>query len=166
MNHRQKLFALEYLQSGNATQAAIAAGYSKKTARSIGSENLTKPDIQRLLKKTRSEILKNAELNLENAVVQLDAVVNFDPRKAHGKSPEEWDDKTAMAIGEYTETFFPNGILKERRFKQHSKNAGLDMQFKRKGDYVNESNVLNRMSDEQIDFLIEKLRDRLKLKIA
>lgn len=33
----------------NATNAAIRAGYSLKTARSIGSENLTKPDIQELI---------------------------------------------------------------------------------------------------------------------
>jgi len=35
----------EYLVDLNATQAAIRAGYSARTARSIGQENLTKPDI-------------------------------------------------------------------------------------------------------------------------
>lgn len=45
LNTRQRVFVNEYLKSFNATQAAIAAGYSEKTARSIGSENLTKPDI-------------------------------------------------------------------------------------------------------------------------
>lgn len=42
---KQKLFIAEYLIDLNATRAAIAAGYSEDTARSIGAENLTKPDI-------------------------------------------------------------------------------------------------------------------------
>jgi phage terminase small subunit len=42
---RQQTFVEEYLVDLNATQAAIRAGYSEKTARSVGSENLTKPDI-------------------------------------------------------------------------------------------------------------------------
>lgn len=43
---RQRLFIREYLLDKNATRAAIAAGYSKKTARFIGAENLTKPNIR------------------------------------------------------------------------------------------------------------------------
>lgn len=38
---KQQLFADEYIKSGNATDAAIKAGYSPKTARSIAQENLT-----------------------------------------------------------------------------------------------------------------------------
>ena len=43
---KQQRFCLEYLNSGNATQAAIKAGYSPKTARSIATENLSKLAIQ------------------------------------------------------------------------------------------------------------------------
>ena len=43
---KQARFVEEYLVDLNATQAAIRAGYSKKTARQVASENLTKPDIQ------------------------------------------------------------------------------------------------------------------------
>lgn len=44
---KQLAFCQYYIiNQGNATQAAIDAGYSKKHARSIGSENLTKPDIK------------------------------------------------------------------------------------------------------------------------
>lgn len=46
LNDRQKLFVLAYVETLNATEAAKQAGYSDKTARSIGSENLTKPDIR------------------------------------------------------------------------------------------------------------------------
>ena len=46
MNARQKKFCDEYLIDCNATQAAIRAGYSQKTAKQIGQENLTKPDLK------------------------------------------------------------------------------------------------------------------------
>ncbi len=45
LNPRQQAFADYYIETGNATEAAKKAGYSQKTARHIGSENLTKPDI-------------------------------------------------------------------------------------------------------------------------
>ena len=49
MTKKQKLFCDEYLIDLNATQAAIRAGYSKKTAYSIGNENLTKPEIKKYI---------------------------------------------------------------------------------------------------------------------
>ena len=42
---KQERFVAEYLIDLNATRAALVAGYSEKTARSTGAENLTKPDI-------------------------------------------------------------------------------------------------------------------------
>lgn len=55
---KQQRFCEEYLIDLNATQAAIRAGYSAKTAKQIGGENLTKPDVKRhimTLKGKRSE---------------------------------------------------------------------------------------------------------------
>ena len=51
---KEDRFCQEYVMWLNATKAAVNAGYSSKTARSIGSENLTKPYI-----KKRIEYLKN-----------------------------------------------------------------------------------------------------------
>jgi len=48
---KQRRFCEEYLIDLNATQAAIRAGYSPKTARFIDNENLTKPYIQRRIEK-------------------------------------------------------------------------------------------------------------------
>ncbi len=48
---KQKAFADYYIQTGNATEAAIKAGYSKKTARFIGNENLTKLTSKTILMK-------------------------------------------------------------------------------------------------------------------
>lgn len=55
MTDKQQFFVQEYLKDFNATQAAIRAGYSKKTAGAIGAENLTKPEIQEALQKAMSE---------------------------------------------------------------------------------------------------------------
>jgi phage terminase small subunit len=58
MNARQKKFCDEYLIDCNATQAAIRAGYSQKTAKQIGQENLTKPDLKAYIDE-QLEILHN-----------------------------------------------------------------------------------------------------------
>lgn len=49
MTEKQKRFCEEYLIDTNATKAAERAGYSKKTAYSIGIENLRKPEIKAYL---------------------------------------------------------------------------------------------------------------------
>lgn len=67
MTAKQMRFCDEYLIDLNATQAAIRAGYSKKTATVIGAENLTKPYIreyidQRLAEKEEALIAKQDEV--------------------------------------------------------------------------------------------------------
>lgn len=49
LTEKQRLFCTYYMQSFNATQSAIKAGYSRETARIIGFENLTKPNIKKYL---------------------------------------------------------------------------------------------------------------------
>lgn len=55
MTAKQMRFCDEYLIDLNATQAAIRAGYSQKTARVIGQENLTKPAIKEYIDKRLAE---------------------------------------------------------------------------------------------------------------
>ena len=55
MNDRQRKFAQEYAKNPNATAAALAAGYSPKSARAIGAENLTKPYILDYIKQLQAE---------------------------------------------------------------------------------------------------------------
>lgn len=53
---KQKAFADYYIELGNATEAAIKAGYSKKTAKEVGYENLTKPHIKNYIEERMKEI--------------------------------------------------------------------------------------------------------------
>lgn len=65
LTEKQKRFCDYYLENPNATEAAIKAGYSKKTARFIGNENLTKPNIKSYidirLKKLEDARIANAD---------------------------------------------------------------------------------------------------------
>ena len=60
---KQELFAREYLCDLNATQAAIRAGYSKKSAAIIGHENLRKPNIAAMIQQGRER--REAELDFK-----------------------------------------------------------------------------------------------------
>lgn len=79
---KQTKFADEYIISGNATQAAINAGYSEKTARKIGSENLTKPDIKAYI----DERMKKLE---EEAIADQAEVLKFLTRIMRDEEKEE-----------------------------------------------------------------------------
>ena len=75
MNTRQRKFCDEYLISGNATDAAIKAGYSPKTAKQTGSENLAKPDLKAYIE-TELEKLHSAKIaDAEEVMKYLTAVM-------------------------------------------------------------------------------------------
>lgn len=71
MTERQKRFIAEYLIDLNATQAAIRAGYSVKTAGSIGDENLKKPEINSAIAKEMAERSKRTGVNQDRVVLEL-----------------------------------------------------------------------------------------------
>ena len=75
MTPKQQKFCDEYLVSGNATDAAIKAGYSPKTAYSIGNENLSKPEIREYLDK-QLELLHNKKTaDAQEVIEYLTAVM-------------------------------------------------------------------------------------------
>lgn len=67
LNPRQRRFALEYLVDLNGTQAAIRAGYSKKTAAEQSTENLRKPHIRAFLDRALER--REARLEIKSAAV-------------------------------------------------------------------------------------------------
>lgn len=72
MTERQKRFVDEYilLKGRNQTQAAINAGYSPKTAYSIASENMKKPEIQDYLDQRKKELEEELRQSLFFDAVQ------------------------------------------------------------------------------------------------
>ncbi|CAK8054128.1 terminase small subunit [Eupransor demetentiae] len=72
---KQKAFADEYVKSGNAKQSAIKAGYSEKTAKSIGQENLTKPDLKKYIAEKMAKLDEERTMSAKEAIEFLTRVV-------------------------------------------------------------------------------------------
>lgn len=79
---KQKRFADEYIISGNATQSAIKAGYSKKTAGVIAVENLEKPNIKAYIDKRLKELDAKAIAKQEEVLQYLTAVMRGQSKSA------------------------------------------------------------------------------------
>jgi phage terminase small subunit len=82
MTDKQKAFVTEYLKDFNATRAAIAAGYSEDTARNIGHENLTKPDIKKLIDEEKARLVSNGDA-IVSANIKYWLSVRDDPEASH-----------------------------------------------------------------------------------
>lgn len=74
LTEKQKRFVAEYLVDLNATQAAIRAGYSPKTANRIGSQNLSKVDVQTEIEKRRATLRNKLEITQEKVLEELAAI--------------------------------------------------------------------------------------------
>lgn len=77
---KQKRFCDEYLVDLNATQAAIRAGYSKKTAYSIGVENLKKPEIKKYIEQRMAEKEKELIADQDEVLKYLTSVLRGESR--------------------------------------------------------------------------------------
>ena len=75
MNARQKRFCDEYLIDYNAKQAAIRAGYSTKTAYSIGNENLNKPELKAYIEEQLEKIHNEKTADAQEVLEYLTAVM-------------------------------------------------------------------------------------------
>ena len=82
LTEKQKRFADYYIETGNITEAAIKAGYSKKTARVIGQENLQKPAI-------KSYIDEKLETMQDERTASAKEVLEFLTKSMRGELDEE-----------------------------------------------------------------------------
>ncbi len=95
LNAKQVRFCEEYLIDLNATQAAIRSGYSEKTAKEIGCENLTKPNIASYISELKAK--RSAETKIDAAWVLASL------KKVHDRCMQEEavTDREGGATGEY-----------------------------------------------------------------
>ncbi|WP_279126633.1 terminase small subunit [Lactobacillus taiwanensis] len=75
LTQKQRRFIDEYIISGNATQAAIKAGYSKKTAAVTATENLRKPNIKAEIEKRNAEIQSEKTADMTEVMEYLTSVM-------------------------------------------------------------------------------------------
>lgn len=81
LTDKQKAFVDEYLVDLNATQAAIRAGYSPKTANRIAAENLSKPDIQEYLQQRLKERESRTEITQDMVLQRWWDIATADPNE-------------------------------------------------------------------------------------
>lgn len=82
LTEKQKRFADYYIETGNITEAAVKAGYSKKTARVIGQENLLKPAI-------KGYIDEKLEVMQDERTASAKEVLEFLTKSMRGEIKEE-----------------------------------------------------------------------------
>ena len=87
---KQKAFADYYIECGNSTEAARKAGYSEKTSRSIGAENLTKPDIS-------AYIAARMQAQNEARVASADEVLQFFSSVMRGEVKDQFGLDAALS---------------------------------------------------------------------
>lgn len=143
LNDKQQKFVDEYLVDLNATQAAIRAGYSEKTARSQGQRLLTNVDIQERIAERRAVIQNSTEITQERVIKEIARLALFDPRKLLNedgtpKPIQELDDDSAAAIAGIDLVSVGNselGIGTVMKYKLADKNSALDKLCKHLGLY-------------------------------
>ena len=75
---KQQRFVEEYLIDLNATQAAIRAGYSEKTAYSVGHENLKKPEIQKAIQEALQGRKERVQIDADYVLKRLVEIDQMD----------------------------------------------------------------------------------------
>lgn len=85
MTDKQKMFCHEYMVDRNATQAAIRAGYSPKTAKSQGQRLLTKVDIKKYIDEHTEEQYERAGISADDVLNELVSIAMVDGVEITGK---------------------------------------------------------------------------------
>lgn len=78
LTDKQQRFVDEYLIDLNATQAAIRAGYSEKTAAAIGAENLIKPNIQNAIQEAQAKRQEQTQIDAAYVLRRLVEIDQMD----------------------------------------------------------------------------------------
>ncbi len=136
---KQKLFIKEYLIDFNATQSAIRAGYSKKTAGSIGSENLSKPEIISALRKEVGAKIEKID-DLSDKIIQelkkiafadIKDYLSFDENGVTFHDSNEVDGTVINEVSSVTTSQGSNGKTEitrvQHKMKLHDKLKALEL---------------------------------------
>lgn len=159
---KQKRFIEEYLIDLNATQAAIRAGYSPDTAKSIGSENLTKPDIRARIDQAMAERSKRTGVNADRVVMELakvafvnaaDVINTEDATLKEYALPED----TAAIQSVKVKTFGEDGI--EREIKMADKLKALELLGRHMGMFKDRVEVSGLNEEKsKLDSILQQMR--------
>ncbi|KAF5089802.1 Terminase small subunit [anaerobic digester metagenome] len=130
---KQAEFARQYLVDMNATQAAIRAGYSEKTAYSIGAGLLHKASVAEAIAAAQAKREKRTEITQDKVVAELARiafgnardVMDWGPSGVTLKSSGELTDDQAASVAEVSETTTREGG--SLKLKRHDKVKALEL---------------------------------------
>jgi len=139
---RKRAFARQYVTNGrNATRAAIAVGYTERSAHTTGHRLLKDAEVNRLVEQMAQKAEEIADLSAEELLRRNANIIRFDLRNLYKpdgtvKEPSELDDATAMALSHMgREGYVPN-----------DRQRALDMAFRNMGLYKEDNQQLGRES--------------------
>lgn len=161
LTDKQQLFVDEYLIDLNATQAAIRAGYSAKTADQQGSRLLANVKVKQAVAEKQAQRSKRTGVNQDRVVLEL-AKVAFakmtDIVDSNGKIKEDAspDDLACIESIKYKESDNEYGGSVEREVKIASKLKALELLGKHLGMWSDKFNVTVEKS-EKLDDIISQL---------
>lgn len=162
LTDKQKCFVDQYLIDLNATQAAIRAGYSKKTAEAQASRLLTKVNIQESIRTRQLKLQEKAELTQEMVVNELKKIgfsdmkkyVTWGPGGVTLKDSSELEDEDAACISEVSESkAITGGSIK---FKLHDKVKSLELLGKHLGMFADRIDLQGELNVNFIDNVPKK----------
>lgn len=144
---KQKLFVQEYLVDLNASQAALRAGYSKKTAYRIGAELLQKTSVSNAIHKAMDERAKRTQVTADKVVTELAKVgfcsardvMEWGPGGVRLKESSELTADQAATVAEVSETTTKDGG--SLRLKQHDKIRALELLGKHLGMFLDKKEI-------------------------
>lgn len=149
LNDKQARFVAEYLKDSNATQAAMRAGYSQKTAYAQGCRLLKHAEVQKKLNEMTQKIMGKLEITAERVLKERARLAFLDPRKFlddKGKplGIHQLDDDTAAAVAGFEfETVKVGKRMETRvsRVKLSDKSSSLMALEKHLGLYKDDSDA-------------------------
>lgn len=132
LNEKQKQFCEEFIIDFNGTQAAIRAGYSKKSAKQIAFENLTKLDLQNYIKELIENRNKRTRITQDEVIADIVEVKN----RCMQKVPVVKYDKDEKDFVQVQDEFGRDVW----QFDANGANKALDMLMKHTGGYDLDNN--------------------------
>lgn len=163
LTEKQKKFCDEYIKLGNAKEAAIKAGYSPKTAKSMGAENLTKPDLKKYIDERMEQLASERIMSAQEAVELLSSIARAEiTERVVVSTPmgvEEVDKppdlKTRMqAIREILKRYPDNDKLLEQQLRKVTADADL-AEFR--VEMI--KNVADESTEDKLDELLGKISE-------
>lgn len=133
LTDKQAAFVAEYLVDLNATQAAIRAGYSERTAYRIGAELLQKTSVAEAIAAGQAKRAQRVEITADRVVAELAKIAFADPRDLMEWGPDgvklkasaDLTEEQAASVAEVSETTTKDGG--SLKLKKHDKVKALEL---------------------------------------